>query len=108
MQNGICNPPPIIDDRPTFLLCLGNQQTYAWINTEGIDQLVTVTDSYGRSIEYRYYGEEADYRLREIEDFLGRKLNFQYDELGHLVAAVTPSVMQAAPGNEFPGDPPDQ
>ena len=81
----------------------GNQQTYAWINTEGIDQLVTVTDSYGRSIEYRYYGEEADYRLREIEDFLGRKLNFQYDEFGHLVAAVTPSVMQAAPGNEFPG-----
>ena len=47
--------------------------------------------------------QEFGYRLRQITDFLGRQLNFQYDNLGHLVAVVTPSILQAATGNTFPG-----
>jgi len=43
------------------------------------------------------------HRLREVEDFLGRKLNFQYDSFGNLLAVVTPSITRAAEGNTFPG-----
>ena len=80
-----------------------NEQTYTWTNTAGVDQLLDVTDSYGRVVEYRYFGAPEDHRLREIEDFLGRKLNFQYDSLGHLTAVIVPSVLRAADGNTFPG-----
>ena len=68
-----------------------------------LDQLTSVTDSYGRTIQYSYYGPEFGYCLQQITDFLGRQLNFQYDSLGHLVAVVTPSIQQAAAGNTFPG-----
>ncbi len=83
----------------------GSQQTYVWERPSGseLDHLQSVTDAYGRTVQYRYYGAEFGYRLREIEDFLGRKLNFQFDALGHLVAVVTPSILRAAEGNTFPG-----
>ncbi len=82
---------------------LGNKQTYTWVNTGGIDQLQSVTDSYGRTITYTYYGSESNYQLSQITDFLGRQLNFQYDSAARLVAVVTPSILQAAAGNTFPG-----
>ena len=82
---------------------LGNKQAYTWVNTGGIDQLQSVTDSYGRTITYTYYGSESNYQLSQITDFLGRQLNFQYDSAGRLVAVVTPSILQAAAGNTFPG-----
>ncbi|MBI1374571.1 MAG: hypothetical protein GC159_17780 [Phycisphaera sp.] len=81
----------------------GNTQTYTWTTQGGVAQLASITDSYGRTVEYRYYGAAQGFRLREIEDFLERKLNFQYDDFDHLVAVVTPSILRAAPGNTFPG-----
>jgi len=93
----------------------GNSQTFLWDNShsyinqygqtvyDGVPQLLGVTDSYGRKISYSYYGEEIGHRLRQITDFLGRQLNFQYDDDDHLVAAVTPSILKSAPGNTFPG-----
>ena len=68
-----------------------------------LDQVTSITDAYGRTVQYRYFGSEFGYRLREIEDCLARKLNFQYDGLGHPVAVVTPSILRAAEGNTFPG-----
>ena len=108
----ITNPAPgqikSITDR------YGNKQTLEWGNThsyaigdvivyDGIPQLLSVTDAYGRIIRYSYYGEEGGYRLKQISDYLGRQLNFQYDTDDHLVAVVTPSILKAAPGNTFPG-----
>lgn len=81
----------------------GNEQSYVWTRVGSQDQVETVTDSYGRTVTYSYYGSEQNYRLREIEDFLGRKFNFQFDAKGHLVAVVLPSVLRAAEGNTFPG-----
>ncbi len=81
----------------------GNKQTLAWTNVGGVDQLSTVTDSYGRVVNYAYYGSEQRYQLQQITDFLGRQLNFQYDAGGNLAAVVTPSILQAAAGNTFPG-----
>jgi RHS repeat-associated protein len=81
----------------------GNTQTYDWQNVGGVDQLTSVKDSYGRMIEYAYYGPESGYLLQQITDFLGRQLNFQYDQFSHLVAVITPSVNQAAQGNTYPG-----
>jgi len=93
----------------------GNSQTFVWQNThsyinedgypvyDGVPQLLSVTDSYGRVVNYSYYGEEVGYRLKQLTDFLGRQLDFQYDALDHLVAVVTPSILKAAPGNTFPG-----
>ena len=78
-------------------------QSYQWQAAGGLNQLLSVTDSYGRTVNYSYYGSETGYRLQQITDFLGRQINFQYDSLGHLVAVVTPSILQGAPGNTFPG-----
>ena len=89
--------PKTITDR------YGNQYSYVWQRVGRLDQVTSVTDSYGRTIQYSYYGSEVGYRLQQITDFLGRQLNFQFDSLGHLVAAVTPSIMKAATGNTFPG-----
>ena len=61
-----------------------------------------MTDSYGRAVQYSYYGPEFGYRLRQITDFFGRQLDFQYDNLSHLVAIVAPK-SKAATGNTFPG-----
>ena len=77
----------------------GNKQTFTWEDVGGVDLLQSVTDSYDRTIEYRYDDRK---RLIEIEDFLGRKLNFHYDD-GRLVAVVTPSITQAVEGNTCPG-----
>lgn len=85
----------------------GNQQTYAW-NAQAIGggqtlmQLTKVTDGYGRDIDYTYYNNDpaAGYRLQEITDFMGRKINFQY-ESGRLAAIVCPSINSAATGNTF-------
>jgi hypothetical protein len=33
----------------------GNTQTYSWTNTAGISQLTSITDSYGRTINFAYY-----------------------------------------------------
>jgi YD repeat-containing protein len=69
----------------------------------GLPRLTSVTDSYGRTVTYSHYGSELNYCLQQITDFLGRQLTFQYDNLGHLVAIVTPSINNAATGNTFPG-----
>lgn len=74
----------------------GNGQTFEWTNTGGQDQLVSIVDTYGREIMYSYYGSEKNYRLKEIEDYIGRKLNFQYDDYDRLVAIITPSVTKGA------------
>jgi len=34
--------------------------------------VTSVTDSYGRTVSYGYYGAEFGYRLRQIADFLGK------------------------------------
>ena len=81
----------------------GDTKTLEWEVVGGDVQLSRMVDSYGREIVYSYYGSEASYRLKEVEDFLGRKLNFQYDDDDRLVAAVTPSINKAAEGNTFPG-----
>ena len=93
----------------------GNRQTLLWGNThtsingysqivyDGTPQLLSVTDSYGRVITYDYYGAESNYRVQQITDFQGRKLNFQYDDSDRLIAVVTPSIFKAAPGNTFLG-----
>jgi len=39
-----------------------------------MNQVTRVIDSYGRTIDYAYYGAEFGYRLRQITDFLGRQL----------------------------------
>ena len=82
----------------------GNQQTFTPGRPSGpLSQLVSVTDSYGRTLQYSYYGAEFGYCLSQVTDFLGRQLNFQYDNLGHLVAVVMPSILKAATRNTFPG-----
>ncbi len=81
----------------------GNAMSFVWQAAGTLDQLLSVTDSYGRTVNYSYYGPEFGNRLQQIEDFLGRKLNFQFDGLGHLAAIVTPSTLNAAAGNTFPG-----
>ena len=86
----------------------GNSQQYEWqlASEPGpcpLVQLAQVTDPYGRQIVYRYYDNDpnAGYRLQEIEDSLGRKLTFQYEN-GHLVAVMLPVLNQTVSGNEFP------
>jgi RHS repeat-associated protein len=81
----------------------GNTESYSWVSVGSVSQLVSETDSYGRTVNYSYFGPEFGYRLPQITDFLGRQLSFQYDSLGHLVAIIMPSIMQAAAGNTFPG-----
>ena len=90
----------------------GNGQFFTWGNSNvdsgtgnysGVPQLLSATDSYGRTINYSYYGAEGGYRLQQLTDFLGRQLNFQYDSDDHLVAVVTPSILKAANGNTFLG-----
>lgn len=82
----------------------GNGQYFTWgLAGNGVPQLLSVTDSYGRAIRYSYYGADGDYRLRQLVDFQGRELNFQYDTHDHLIAVITPSILKAAPGNTFPG-----
>ena len=81
----------------------GNSQTLTWINTGGAAQLTSVTDSYGRKVNYSYYGPQYNYALQQITDYQGRQVNFQYDTLGHLIAAVGPSINKAPTGGGFPG-----
>ena len=50
---------------------------FVWQHVGTLDQLASVTDSYGRTIDYSYHGPEFGYRLQQITDFLGRQLNFQ-------------------------------
>ena len=73
----------------------------AWIAAEYTNQ-ATPTTFYTLGEAETEPGGYAG-KLREIEDFLGRKLNFQYDAYGHLTAVVTPSILKAAEGNTFPG-----
>jgi RHS repeat-associated protein len=122
-------PAPMVDDYPdappqpvypiypgpgqikTIADRFGNSQELEWTSvgtvignvTTLIPQLSSVTDAYGRIITYSYYGSDGGYRLKQITDFLGRQLNFQYDAFDHLVAVLTPSILKAAPGNTFPG-----
>jgi RHS repeat-associated protein len=81
----------------------GNTQSWSWIITGGVAQMASATDSYGRTATYSYFGSEFGFRLSQIQDYQGRKLNFQYDAAGHLLAVVLPSITQAADGNTFPG-----
>jgi len=88
----------------------GTTQTYEWKKDTHPDdatccvQLIKVTESYGREINYTYYtaadfgGNTQDKRIclmKEITDFLGRKVNFQYDDEGRLTVIVMPSINQA-------------
>ena len=81
----------------------GNAQTFSWVMTGGVAQLISVVDGYGRTVSYSYYGSEFNYQLQQITDYLGRQVNFQYDTLGHLIAVVGPGINKAAAGNTFPG-----
>ncbi|WP_093281801.1 RHS repeat-associated core domain-containing protein [Verrucomicrobium sp. GAS474] len=88
----------------------GNSQTLSWsffydLSGHYVPQLLSVTDAYERVITYTYHdsGTPGAGRLKQITDFLGRQLDFQYDSGSRLVAVVTPSILKAAPGNTFPG-----
>ncbi len=81
----------------------GNTQTFNWVMTGGVAQLTAATDGFGRTVTYAYYGSEFGYKLQQVTDYLGRQANFQFDSLGHLIAAVLPSINKAAAGNGFPG-----
>ena len=66
-------------------------------------QLVRVNDSLARDIVYRYIvGGPNDGRLREIQDFMGRRVAFNYDTNGDLVDVTSPIVLEAPNGNDFP------
>src|SRR5206468_3413799 len=47
---------------------------------------------------------EQNYALKQVTDYLGRQVNFQYDGLGHLTAAVGPAVTRGA-GDDAAGGP---
>ncbi len=82
----------------------GNTLTFTWsAGGGGVSLLDKVADGYDREIIYRYANPGTGTRLSEIEDFLGRKLNFQYDTQGRLLAVITPTIFRAAEGNTFPG-----
>lgn len=66
-------------------------------------QLVSVNDTLGRDIIYRYIaGGFNSGRLQEIEDFIGRKITFTYDANGDLVEVTSPAVFGTPNGNDFP------
>jgi hypothetical protein len=87
----------------------GNTQRYTWAaqwvpaQSRFLMQLTSVTDPYGRVVIYSYFGGDPNggYHLREITDFLGRKMTCQYDTNGRLAAVVLPSINSAAGGNQF-------
>ncbi len=81
----------------------GNAQSFTWVLTAGVAQLTAATDGFGRTTTYAYYGSEFNYNLQQVTDYLGRQANFQFDSLGHLIAAVLPSINKAVAGNSFPG-----
>lgn len=99
----------------------GNMMSFQW-KLENSALLESVTNGYGRTTTFRYYGAEFSYQIAEIEDFMGRKTSFQYDTpapgsfpgsfpgstpgSGRLVAMVLPSITKGAEGlpeNTFPG-----
>ena len=68
----------------------------------GVTQLSSVTDAYGRTTNYSYYGSTGNYLLSQITDFMGRQLNFYYDAAKHLTAVILPSINNTASGNAYP------
>ncbi len=78
----------------------GGTRTYSWRHAGERDQLTTASDAHFRTVDYRYHtAGPAAGLVREIVDFFGRKLNFQYDGAGRLVAVV----LRVAPGRKFSG-----
>ena len=67
---------PVVIDRN------GNQAAFTWTALGGYARQASFTDSYGRTVTYSYFGSEQDYQLKEIQDFIGRKITFQYDAGG--------------------------
>lgn len=53
----------------------------------------------GRPITYHYSDQR---RLAYIEDFIGRRVTFTYDDSGDLVAVTSPAVTGTPNGNDFP------
>lgn len=89
----------------------GNKQRYEWdlvVSPLGPRAVLTkVIDPYGREIDYSYHLDDPFKMdlVREIEDFMGRKINFQYNGRT-LIAVVTPSINDAvdtgSDDNKFP------
>ena len=66
-------------------------------------QLIRVNDTLGRDIVYRYLPDGINAgRLQEIEDFIGRRVTFVYDNKGDLVAVTSPAVTGTPNRNDFP------
>jgi hypothetical protein len=75
---------------------------YAQVGAEW--RLTRELDTAGRAIDYANVTVAGRAVLREVTDFLGRKITLQYDpDTADLVAVVGPSVTVGAPGNTFPG-----
>ena len=93
----------------------GNYLSFLYGQPKGLSKnvLVTVVDTMGRAIHYRYYNDHDPNagrrgRLREIEDFrrdnatTGRRVVFDYDAEGNLVEVTSPVVVGTPNGNDFP------
>ncbi len=93
----------------------GNFMQFLYSTPSGLSKqvLTTVVDTMGRNIVYRYYSESDTNvgrrgRLQEIEDFRrdnsasGRKVRFDYDSEGNLIASTSPVVTGTPNGNDFP------
>jgi RHS repeat-associated protein len=73
----------------------GNTMTFQY---DAQARLVTAIDTLGRPITYQYDGDRLDW----VQDFIGRKISFSYDENGDLVAVTSPAVTGTPNGNDFP------
>ncbi len=71
--------------------------------------LVRVIDTLGRPIDFVYgfpdgstSSDLTHIRLLAIQDFAGRRVTYQYDSQGDLVAVTSPVVVGTPNGNDFP------
>ncbi len=63
-------------------------------------RLARVVDTLDRTNTVTY---NAAGRIESIADFSGRVVRYEYDDLGDLVASVSPAVTGTPTGNDFPG-----
>ena len=75
----------------------GNVMSFSWGLVGGLVRLASLTDTYGRTSNFTYHADEQLRLSRSPTS--GRKLNFQYDSAGRLVAVVLPSVTRGANSN---------
>lgn len=78
---------------------------YAYLGS-GRQELTAVTDPLGRTVHLFYDGLG---RIRELRDFRGRRVRYEYGRRGDLVRVTSPEVLQTTegralkPGQEQPG-----